>query len=247
MKTTYVYVLGSTSGVGKSSVCQGILAQLLALGILPEQLGYIKPMTQCIVQQPVARFCASEGIDCNDLQGLIFKTGFTKDFWDGKVQDSKSILNDSLAAINWLAVDKKIVVIDGVGHPAVGSVIGVSNVDIAKALSSQVIFVGNPGFGAAVDETVLCTSYINSKGIKNIGLIFNKVKQDNLQSLEHYLSLYFSTHHPKLTMFGLLPLQPVENANLFELQLEQWAMWFGKAVDPNLMLVWLGLKKPRKI
>ena len=83
MTTKYIYVMGSESGVGKSTVCLGILAQLLASGFATDQLAYIKPVTQCPEKQPVALFCEQQHIAYQDWNSLVFSKGFTKNFIDG--------------------------------------------------------------------------------------------------------------------------------------------------------------------
>jgi BioD-like phosphotransacetylase family protein len=72
MATKYIYVMGSESGAGKSTVCMGILAQLLASGLAPNQLAYIKPVTQCIAKQTVALFCEQTKIPYDDIGVLVF-------------------------------------------------------------------------------------------------------------------------------------------------------------------------------
>ncbi|MGR9054045.1 MAG: hypothetical protein ACU84J_15495, partial [Gammaproteobacteria bacterium] len=59
----YLYIMGAASGVGKSTICAGLLAWLLTNGYSPGQLAYIKPMTQCVAKQPVGNFCEQTGIE----------------------------------------------------------------------------------------------------------------------------------------------------------------------------------------
>ncbi len=150
MDTRYLYVMGAGSGVGKSSICLGILAQLLAAGFTPAQLAYIKPVTQCVIKQPVALFCDQHQIACVDIGPLVFHKGFSRDYIAGLTPSSDTLLAGVMASIHAVAEDKAVVIIDGVGHPAVGSVVGVSNADVAHALPCKVLFVGNAGIGAAI-------------------------------------------------------------------------------------------------
>lgn len=150
--------MGSESGIGKSTVCLGILAQLLAAGFNANQLAYIKPVTQCIEKQPVAIFCEQSKITYIDIGNLVFKPGFSRDFIDDLTKPTDELLADVVSSILSIGKDKEVVIIDGVGDPSVGSVVGVSNVDVALPLPCSVIFVGKPGIGAAIDNTVLCVS-----------------------------------------------------------------------------------------
>jgi dethiobiotin synthetase len=192
--TKYLYVMGAESGAGKSTVCLGILTQLLASGLTPDQLAYIKPVTQCIAKQTVALFCEQTKIPYIDIGNLVFRKGFSKDFIDGLTKRSDELMADVLASILNIGKDKNVVIIDGVGDPSVGSVVGVSNVDVALSLSCNVIFVGNPGIGAAIDNTVLCVSFMQYKGLANIGIIYNKIPLSAFAEIKKYLI----THKPQL-------------------------------------------------
>jgi len=180
--------MGSASGVGKTTICEGLLAQLLLDGYQPEQLAYIKPMTQCTDKQPVTSFCESEHIAHRSIGILVFKKGFSKDFIDGLSNNSSMLLEDILAEIAQISTDKDIVIVDGVGGPSTGSVIGVSNVDIALSLNAPVLFVGKAGIGAAIDDTILAVSFMQNQGVKNIALIYNKIQPSELVSVKHYVS-----------------------------------------------------------
>ena len=56
------------------------------------------------------------------------------------------------AAVDEIGRGKLITVIDGVGYPAVGSICGISNADIASAVGASVLLVGKSGVGDAVDS-----------------------------------------------------------------------------------------------
>jgi len=188
MKTKYLYIMGSASGVGKTTVCEGLLTQLLFNGYQPEQLAYIKPMTQCTDTQAVTVFCESKHISHQSIGSLVFKKGFTKDFIDGLIKNPANLLEDILMEIAQISVGKDIVIVDGVGGLSTGSVIGISNVDIALSLNSPVLYVGKAGIGEAIDDTVLAVSFMRQQGIKNIALIYNKIQPSKLISIKYYVS-----------------------------------------------------------
>ena len=178
--------MGSASGVGKTTLCEGLLAQLLLNGYRPNQLAYIKPMTQCTDKQEVTDFCEREQIAHRSIGSLVFKKGFSKDFIDGLTKSSVMLLEDILAEIAQISENKDIVIVDGIGGPSTGSVIGVSNVDIALSLDSPVLFVGKAGIGAAIDDTILMVSFMQQQGIQNIALVYNKIPPSELISIRHY-------------------------------------------------------------
>lgn len=238
MDTRYLYVMGSESGVGKSTVCQGILAQLLVQGWSPSQLAYIKPMTKCVEKQAVARFCERTHIDCIDISSLVFKNGFSKHFIDGMTKNSNALKTEILTAIDNISQGKSIVIIDGIGGPTVGSVIGVSNADIAKALSCGVIFVGKPGIGAAIDDTVLCLSYMKTKGIDLIGLIYNKIPSASFSEVKKYVTKRVMQLLPNAELLGFLADNDKLAVYLEDAENEEIADWFSNSIDVIALSKW---------
>ena len=243
MTTKYIFVMGSESGAGKSTVCLGILAQLLMSGLTPNQLAYIKPVTQCIEKQAVTLFCQQTKISCIDIGTLIFKKGFSRDFIDDLTKDSNRLLADILESILNIGKDKEIVIIDGIGHPSVGSVVGVSNVDVALSLPCQVIFVGEPGIGAVLDNTVLCVGFMHYKGLANIGIIYNKIPLSAFANIKKYVTKRLPELLPEVTLLGFIGNDQHLDIHLKNNDSKEIAQWFSAYINPNTLLVdWLELK-----
>jgi len=242
MDTKYLYVMGSESGVGKSTVCMGILAQLLAAGFNAGQLAYIKPVTQCIEKQPIAIFCEQTKISYIDIGNLVFKSGFSRDFIDGLTKSCDELLADSVASILSMGKDKEMVIIDGVGDPSVGSVVGVSNVDVALSLPCSVIFVGKPGIGAAIDNTVLCVSFMQYKGLSNVGIIYNKVPASALADIKKYVTKRLPELLPDTTLLGFIGDDQIIDTRWKEHIGEDIVGWFSSYIDRQTLLCnWLGI------
>ena len=241
MTTKYIYSMGSGSGAGKSTVCLGLLAQLLSSGFAPGQLAYIKPVTQCIAKQTVALFCEHTKIPCLDIGNLVFRKGFSRDFIDGLTRHSDELLAEVVASILTIGKDKRVVVIDGVGDPSVGSVVGVSNVDVALSLPCRVIFVGKPGIGSALDNTVLCVSFMQHKGLTDIGIIYNKIPLSDFAGIKKYVTKRLPELLPKLTLLGFIGKEHIVETCL-QNNAEEIAHWFSSYIDRKTLLCdWLGL------
>jgi dethiobiotin synthetase len=242
--TKYLFVMGAESGAGKSTLCLGILAQLLASGLTPSQVAYIKPVTQCIAKQAVALFCEHTKIPCIDIGNLVFRKGFSRDFIDGLTKCSEGLMADVLDSIHCIGKDKDVVIIDGVGDPSVGSVVGVSNVDVALSLSCHVLFVGKPGIGAAIDNTVLCVSFMQYKGLNNIGIIYNKIPLSDLIEIKKYVTKRLPELLPEVTMLGFVGKEQNLETLFQNKSSEEIAQWFSSYVNESILLCdWLGLKK----
>mgnify|MGYP003392257992 CR=1 FL=1 len=245
MTTKYIYVMGAKSGAGKSTVCLGILACLLAAGFKPEQLAYIKPVTQCITQQTVALFCEQTKIPCMDIGKLVFSKGFSRDFIDGLTPNSDALPADVRDSILALGRGKSVVIIDGVGDPAAGSVVGASNVDVALLLPCRVIFVGRPGIGAALDNTVLCVSFMQYKGLSNIGVIYNKIPLAAFDDIKSHVAKRLPALLPEVTLLGFIGCRPGIESPLKHDGSDDMARWFGSYVNEKTVLRdWLGLTVP---
>ncbi len=206
MCTTIIHVLGTGSGVGKSSLCLGLLAWLLKQGVPAEKLAYIKPMTQCVEKQPVTLFCEKHGIACQAIGPVIFSKGFTREFLDGQTPGRDILLDEILVAIYSIAVDKQFLFVDGVGHPAVGTTVGLSNATLANALRNCVVLlVAQSGIGAAIDSIALCLTFLRANGIAKVGVLFNKVTRPLMYELSSYVEPAVRTLFPDVEIHGFLP------------------------------------------
>lgn len=146
------YVSGDQSSVGKTTTCMLLLAALLRHGVSAQDIAYIKPVTQCEAEQGITRFCAATGITCIGIGPLVFYKGFTRAFLAKETEPSSVLLQNIKAAVDKLRNSHRIVLVDGVGYPSVGSICGVSNAHVAQVLEIPVLLVGKKGVGDAVDS-----------------------------------------------------------------------------------------------
>jgi dethiobiotin synthetase len=231
----YIYMMGAASGAGKSTVCAGLLAWLTVNGYPPGRLAYIKPMTQCVEKQSVSGLCERIGITCRDIGNLVYRKGFTKDFINGRTPGSRALHSRLIDEIIEVANGKEVVVVDGVGGPADGSVIGVSNADVAVALRCPVVFVGKPGIGAAIDNTVLCQSFLKNKGIQNTGIIYNNITRDELEEIKPYVTRRIAELIPDAVLLGFIDHDPEIDDRLQNGELFRIAQWFSRHVNTKLI------------
>jgi len=225
-----VLVIGLHSGAGKSTICLCLLSSLLKRGFAPHRLAYFKPATQCIDVQLVSKFCQSKGIPHHGVGPIVFKSGFTKSVIDGKISvDSlrQEVLQTYQTIISHNADDKKeieqpipkvrkVVVIDGVGYPSVGSVAGVSSAELGRLLGvSSVLIVGKPGIGDAIDSFNLAYCYLRCHSLDVLGVIFNLIPPPSdgfahtYEDCKKYVTKYFqqptSKYASPIQVYGFLP------------------------------------------
>ncbi|KAF0712616.1 Aste57867_4752 [Aphanomyces stellatus] len=209
-----IFVAGDKSQVGKSTICLGLLGSLLELGYKPHELAYIKPATQCEESQLVGRFCAHHGIAARPIGPVVFYSGFTRAFLEqpDAATATADLLHQVVDAVEAISASKRIVIIDGVGYPSVGSICGVSNADIAAALQPiSVVVVGKKGVGDAVDSFNLNASYFtHQRGVRVLGGIFNRLPPDGYYSLPNCaanVTRYFELHYAERRQkaYGFVP------------------------------------------
>jgi hypothetical protein len=219
-----LFIAGDRSQVGKSSICMGILGALLKSGkYSPTDLAYIKPATQCEQTQLVQEFCKAKGISaCVPIGPIVYYKGFTRAFLKGDIDEtSEQMLVKAGLAVDELAVGKKVVIIDGVGYPAVGSITGTDNASVAKSCGIKlqtgsrvpvpVLLIGKSGVGDAVDSFNINATYFTHRGVPVIGAIFNKLSLEGFYSLENCkeaIEMYFNKFQPDKTAFGFIPEIP---------------------------------------
>mmetsp|Transcript_10132 Transcript_10132/g.16643 ORF Transcript_10132/g.16643 Transcript_10132/m.16643 type:complete len:526 (-) Transcript_10132:274-1851(-) len=208
---TNLFVSGDRSSVGKSSVCLALLVSLVKQGIPPSALAYIKPVTQCEAEQPVVRFCSRAGIAHQGIGPVVFYKGFTRAYLAGETEPAHNLIEQAREAVETIGRGKRFVLVDGVGYPSVGSICGISNAHVARALNSPVLLVGKSGVGDAVDSYNLNSAYFENKGVKVLGGIFNKLPLEgyySLASCKESVLAYFSQYSPHQLPYGFIPLLP---------------------------------------
>ena len=114
---------------------------------------------------------------------------------------------DILKAFHVLRRGKEAIIIEGTGHAGVGSVIDLSNADVAKLLGSRVIIIGEGGIGKTIDEIVLNKALFDLKGVEVIGVIVNKVLPEKYEKVERALRQGLS--HKGIRLLGVIPLDPL--------------------------------------
>ena len=136
------------------------------------------------------------------------------------------MLQNAADAVDNLAFNKKVVIIDGVGYPAVGSITGTDNASVAKACGKSysltksrgtarspvpVLLIGKSGVGDAVDSFNINATYFTHRNVPVIGALFNKLSLDGFYSLKNCkeaIDMYFHQYQPERTAFGYIPEIP---------------------------------------
>lgn len=207
-KTSVIYISGAYSGIGKSIFCLGLIGALLKEGFKSSDIGYIKPVTQCIDVQLVTKFCESQQIEHIGIGPVVFHKHFTRNFLDGLTDNSNSLKFKIKNVVDRLKRGKQFIIVDGVGYPAVGSIVGTSNADVAALLEAQVLLIGKSGIGDAIDNMNLNRAYFERYGVSIIGGLFNNIPIEKLDDCRKYVSKYYHQSQADFHIYGFIPEIP---------------------------------------
>lgn len=95
------------------------------------------------------------------------------------------------------------VVVEGTGHPGVGSVFNLCNASVAGILNIPVLLVLNGGIGKTIDSFTLCSSLFHNRDIPLLGVVINRVLESKMEKVRKYLDPWFSERG--IPVFGYIP------------------------------------------
>jgi len=206
-----IYLAATGQNRGKTTLSLGLLAALMDRGLAT---GFIKPVGQ--------RTALLEGVPVDEDAILVKQVfglpdppssispvhiprGFTKAFINGDVvEDLGARIRAGYAAVS---VGRDFLLVEGTGHAGVGSVIGLSNVDVAAMLGARALIVSEAGVGRPIDEIVLNRALFARHGVDVVGAIVNKVDLGEHPSLRGILERGLQRHG--IELLGILPYRPL--------------------------------------
>ena len=202
-----IYVAASRQHVGKTTSTLGLVSCLMNRGL---KVGYCKPvgqkfvdLTDIRVDKDTILFADLIHFDIRpDIHSpVILGDGATKKFLDEPRFDD--LKNAILVARDEMESSNEITIYEGTGHPGVGSLAGVSNAQVAKMVDASVIFIVEGGIGSTIDMMNMCLALFREEKVPILGVIVNKVREDKMEKVRHYLSKYLDS--VGIPLLGLLP------------------------------------------
>jgi BioD-like phosphotransacetylase family protein len=247
-----VYLAATGMNRGKTTFALGLYA---ALGDRGLNVGFIKPVGQrydivdgvpadedAILLRAV--FGVPDALDA--MSPVHIPRGFTKAFIAGDVVED--LPNRIVTAYRRVIENRDVVLIEGTGHAGVGSVIGLSNADVAKMLGAPALIVSEAGVGRPIDEIVLNRALFARHGVEVIGAVINKVDADAHPSLPDTLRRGLARHG--IDLLGTLPYRPLLSNPTLSMLLEQVpgeVLAEGSDVDRPIEHVAIGAMQPRHL
>ena len=208
MKQQGIYIAGSDMNAGKTTFSLGMISWLC--NHLDRGASFMKPLGQ----KTTLLDGASVGEDSflvNTSLGLHSELKYATPFAMSSGASEKfledghpvNIRGKILKAFRHLAADTDMVVVEGTGHPGVGSVFGLCNASVASLLDIPVLLVLDAGIGRTIDRFTLCNSLFHDRKIPLLGVVVNRVRKSKMEKVKKYLDPWFSERG--IPVFGYIP------------------------------------------
>eukprot|EP00586_Coscinodiscus_wailesii_P012167 CAMPEP_0172501370 /NCGR_PEP_ID=MMETSP1066-20121228/149111_1 /TAXON_ID=671091 /ORGANISM="Coscinodiscus wailesii, Strain CCMP2513" /LENGTH=493 /DNA_ID=CAMNT_0013276125 /DNA_START=64 /DNA_END=1545 /DNA_ORIENTATION=+ len=214
-----IYVAATKQHVGKTSVSIALLAGLQKRF---DKVGFIKPVGQVAI--PVRSSQLNETIyvdkdvglikehfgldhlDYKDMSPVIIPRGYTKNYLDGHICHETQV-DDIRVAFGNIRRSSDVLLCEGTGHCAVGSVVNLNNARVAAMIGADMVLVANGGLGSAIDELELNRVLCQHHGVRLAGVIINKVIFEKYDETKRRISKILNKmwHVPLL---GCVPDKP---------------------------------------
>jgi dethiobiotin synthetase len=158
-KSRPIFVAATKQHVGKTTTS---LALMSGLQKRFSKVGFIKPVGQqhvTVYSQALGKeiqvdkdICLLkeqfhlDHIDYRHMSPVIIPRGYTKKYIDKKVSYDQQI-TDIEKSFGEVAGKSDVVLIEGTGHCAVGSIVNVNNAKVASILGASMVLIANGGLG----------------------------------------------------------------------------------------------------
>lgn len=171
-----IYVAATHQHCGKTTTCLALISGLKKR--FPQSIGYLKPVGQQhvpvfsdLLQKEIRvdkdvtlvrqHFCLDH-IDYQHMSPVLIPSGYTKDYIDGKISSEEQI-QKILNAYRAVEARSEVVLCEGTGHTAVGSVIDASNAKVAEAIGADMVLVANGGLVSLLSfyKSYSCDLFLN--------------------------------------------------------------------------------------
>ncbi len=147
-----------------------------------------------------------------EMSPVTIGRGFTEQYIFNPRKEK--LRKDIQRAFDVLKKNKDAIIVEGTGHAGVGSVVDVSNAQVAKLLNSKVIIISEGGIGKSIDEIMLNKALFDLEQVEVIGVIVNKVLPSKYYKIKKVLGRGLANKGMKL--LGVLPVRPLLSAPTVE-------------------------------
>lgn len=193
MNKRALFVAATAQNVGKTTACLGLMSGLQKRF---SQVGFIKPVGQSLlsleggikVDKDVAlvRDRFSLAIDPQEMSPVVIPGGFTRGYLDGEVHHHEMV-DRIKRSFRSIATSHEYTLVEGTGHVGVGSIIDLSNADVARHLDLEVVLISQGGLGNAFDQLAINRAMLEAAGVRVRAIIVNRVHQEKREMVVEYI------------------------------------------------------------
>jgi len=208
VKKTVIFVASSGRNVGKTSVSIWLVHHFLKEG---KKVAFVKPVAQHYVEKgphkisrdvillsKIYNLMPDEKLHL--LSPFVIESGFTKRYIKGEVKSPKGEIKKHF---DLLLEEYDVLIVEGTGHPGVGSCINLSNAFVAKMLEATTLLVLEGGIGNTIDNYALAKGIFRSVGWRIDGVLINKVLKEKYDEIDVILRRYFRSE--EVYYLGTIP------------------------------------------
>jgi BioD-like phosphotransacetylase family protein len=207
-----MFIAATGQNCGKTTTC--VCLMHLALKKY-QRVGFIKPLgpkpTQfrgCAVDKDAALIAQVFDLhtDLHLMSPVVVYPDTTRKIVDGEISPLE-LQNEILHAYAELEKQCDFIIIEGSGHPGVGSVMKLSNARIARLLNAPVLMVTGGGLGNVVDNVCMNLALFEKEGVEVRAVLANKLIPEKRDRTLDYLSRALSEE--RMTVIGGVDYYPV--------------------------------------
>lgn len=192
-----IFVAATGQNIGKTTICLSLLH--LALKRYA-RVGFVKPLGPkpttvkgTVVDKDAALMAQVFHLPfpVSHMSPVVVERQTTRDVIDGRI-DPAQMRKRLLERV--AAVEEKcdFLLIEGSGHPGVGSVFGLSNACVARLLDAPVLLVTGGGIGNVIDGVTVNAALFEREGVAVRAVLANKLIPDKRDVTLDYLRRAFA-------------------------------------------------------
>ncbi len=204
-----LYIVGTQRHVGKTTLSLGLLHAFRRRGL---SVAYMKPLGQrakgddeAVLHDDtkvIARFLGAADIRWMEMAVPLPSGRVERDIHS---PGNSELLEKIVSDYESLAAEHDLVLIEAMGHVAMGSCLGLSAADVSRTLDARTLLVSGAGIGRTIDEVSLCGTFIEARGADFMGVVVNKIFMDKYTRIKRAVTL--GLEHLGIKSYGAMPFQ----------------------------------------
>lgn len=204
-----LYVVGTHRDVGKTMFCIGLISILQDRGL---RVGFTKPMGQrirSIFRRPVHddTLVVARATHLDEAHSPSTAVPLTRGQVEKEIRQMRTqeLAERIMAGFGPLRAGNDLVLIEGMGHVAMGSCIGLSSAEVARMADARLLLIGSGGIGSTLDEIALCSTFLKAGGADLIGVVINRVWREKYDRVQEAVTK--GLENLGIRLFGMLPYE----------------------------------------